>query len=140
LSPVAVSRPRWTSLASPARSLRSGGGRWQDALDALSTVSVNGQAFTSSKPAYERQILVRSPGYPKLSWAVEGQYPLLLNLYDVAHEIRDRGEAGATAFDAQIAELQQALNAQTTVYRERIDRVAALMDEVAGKLTAAAGC
>ena len=70
-----------------------GDGNWQDALAALSGVSMNGQAFDSSRPAYERQLEVRSPGYPKLSWAKEGQYPLLLDLYDVTHEIRDRGSS-----------------------------------------------
>jgi hypothetical protein len=115
-------------------------GRWTDALAALSNVSLNGQAFESSEAAYERQILVRSPGYPKLSWAKEGQYPLLLHLYDVTHEIRALGRAGANDFSAQIAELQAALDSQSAVYRERIDLVAVLMNQAAAQLEAAATC
>jgi hypothetical protein len=115
-------------------------GDWQGALDALSGVSMNGQAFTSSRPAYRRQLEVRSPGYPKLSWAAEGQYPLLLDLYDVTHAIRDRGRAGAQSFKPQIGDLRKQLRAQSRVYRKRIDEMATVMDVVAGKLEAAAGC
>jgi hypothetical protein len=114
--------------------------RWRDALGALAGVSLNGQAFDSSRPAYRRQLEVRSPGYPKLSWAAEGQYPLLLDLYDVTHEIRARGRAGARSFKPQIAELRKHLRAQSRVYRKRIDELAGVMDTVAGKLEAASGC
>lgn len=115
-------------------------GHWRDALAALSRVSMNGQAFDSSRPAYRRQLKVRSPGYPKLSWAAEGQYPLLLDLYDVTHGIRARGRAGAQRFKAQIAVLRKQRRAQSRVYRQRIDELAAVMDTVAGKLEAAAAC
>ena len=64
----------------------------------------------------------------------------MLDLYDVTHEIRDLGQAGAKDFSAQIAELQSALDAQTAVYRTRIDEVAALMNTVATQLEAAAAC
>jgi hypothetical protein len=114
--------------------------QWRDALGALAGVSLNGQAFDSSRPAYRRQLEVRSPGYPKLSWAAEGQYPLLLDLYDVTHEIRARGRAGARSFKPQIAELRKHLRAQSRVYRKRIDELAGVMDTVAGKLEAASGC
>jgi hypothetical protein len=117
-----------------------GDGNWQDALAALSGVSMNGQAFDSSRPAYKRQLEVRSPGYPKLSWAAEGQYPLLLDLYDVTHEIRDRGSSGAQAFKPEIGELRKQLRAQSRVYRKRIDTMTAVMDTVAGELEAVPGC
>ncbi|GIK77692.1 MAG: M28 family peptidase [Acidobacteria bacterium] len=117
-----------------------GRGRWRDALAALSGVSLNSQAFDSSRPAYRRQLRVRSPGYPKLSWAVEGQYPLLLDLYDVTHQIRDRGRAGAPGFKPQIADLRKQLRAQTRVYRNRIDELAAAMDAIADELEAASAC
>jgi hypothetical protein len=117
-----------------------GDGEWGDALASLSGVSLNGQAFDSSRPAYRRQLRVRSPGYPKLSWAAEGQYPLLLDLYDVTHEIRDRGRAGATHFKPEIRELRKQLRAQSRVYAKRIDVLAAAMDAVAGELEAVPEC
>lgn len=127
-----------TGLSDAIAALRDGS--WRDALGALSGVSLNGQAFDSSRPAYRRQLEVRSPGYPKLSWAAEGQYPLLLDLYDVSHQIRDRGRSGAERFDAEIAALQRQLRAQSRVYRQRIDEVTAVMDAVAGELGRVSGC
>ena len=115
-------------------------GRWRKALRRLSGVSLNSQAFDSSRPAYRRQLKVRSPGYPKLSWAAEGQYPLLLDLYDVTHEIRARGRAGARRFKPQIADLRKQLRAQSRVYRNRIDELATVMDAVADELDATAAC
>ena len=114
--------------------------RWTAALDALSTVSLNGQAFDSSKQAYRRQLRVRSPGYPKISWAEQGQYPLLLDLYRVTHAIRSRGRGGAKRFEGQIAKLRSALDAQSEIYRERIDQVASAIDAVVPRLEAAAAC
>jgi hypothetical protein len=115
-------------------------GRWSQALGALSIVSLNGQAFDSSRRAYERQLLVRSPGYPKLSWAAEGQYPKLLDLYDVTHAIRARGRGDARHFKPQIAELRKALRAQSRVYRERVGMLASAMDAVAAELAAVTAC
>jgi len=127
-----------TGLSDAIDALRDG--NWGDALGALSGVSLNGAWFDSSRPAYRRQIEVRSPGYPKLSWAAEGQYPLLLDLYDVTHQVLDRGSSGARHFKPEISELEKRLRAQSRVYRQRIDKLTAVMNDVAGELEAAAGC
>lgn len=58
----------------------------------------------------------------------------------MTHEIRDLAAAGARDFSGQIAELRQALDAQSAVYRARIELVAEVMNEVAGQLEDATAC
>ena len=109
-------------------------------MDSLQRVSVNGSVFSSSRSTYDHEIVVREASYPKVSWAIQGQYPPMLNLYDLSYSIRDKGEQGATSFTAEVAAIEQLIASQSTVYQDRIDGLATTLNSIAAKLDAAAAC
>jgi hypothetical protein len=126
------------SLSAAADELRAG--RASSALAMLSDASLGGLVLSSSQPAFDRQILVRSPGYPKLSWAVEGQYPLLLDTYDVMHTIQAKAANPFSTYASEIAVLESLESQQAAVYRQRIDEMTVSINTAAAQLEAAAAC
>ncbi len=110
------------------------------ALRQLFWVSLNSSVFDSSRRPYLRQYLIRSPGYPKLSWAVEGQYPLLLDMYDTLHRIAATSTRPQAHHGAEIARIERLIAKQSTVYRLRIRQMTRGMEAAADRLWRVAGC
>ncbi len=110
------------------------------ALAALSNVGINGFAAIEGRALFDLDLLYRDPNYPKVSWAGTGQYPPLLDLYDVWHSIQAKGQAGMQDFSAEIAELSSYVPSEIAVYRERIDQVTSILDRATAELDAAASC
>jgi hypothetical protein len=98
-----------------------------------------GAAF-ESRPLFDLDLLYRDPSYPKVSWAGEGQFPPLLDLFDAWHGIDAKGQAGMSDFSAEIAELSSHVPSEIEVYRTRIDQLTRLLLEAATELNAAASC
>jgi hypothetical protein len=110
------------------------------ALTALANVSLNGVAAIESRATFDLELLFRDPAYPKVSWAAEGQFPPLLDLYDVWHRIEAKGSAGRTDFAAEIAELEAHVGPETVVYRARIGQLATTLRHAAAALRSAVTC
>lgn len=111
-----------------------------NALAALGYVGTNGFAAYESRQLFDLDLLYRDPNYEKVSWAGAGQFPPLLDLFDVWHSINAKGQAGMSDFSAEIAELSSHVPSEIAVYRERIDQVTAILDGAAAELEAVAAC
>jgi hypothetical protein len=110
------------------------------ALGQLATVGLTSAAAQESREAFDLELLYRDPSYPKVSWAAEGQFPPLLDLYDVWHQIAAKGQSGRPDFGAEIAELASHVAPEIAVYRARIDQLTGTLDDAAAALGAAAAC
>ncbi len=115
-------------------------GNANNALAALGYVGTNGFAAVESRELFDLDLLYRDPNYEKVSWAGEGQFPPLLDLFDVWHSISAKGQAGMQDFSAEIAELSSHVPSEIAVYRERIDQVTGILDAATAELEAVALC
>jgi hypothetical protein len=115
-------------------------GNAKNALAALGNVGTNGFAAVESRELFDLDLLYRDPNYEKVSWAGAGQFPPLLDLFDVWHSIHAKGQAGVSDFSPEIAELSSYVPSEIAVYRERIDQVTAILDGATAELEAAASC
>jgi len=111
-----------------------------NALAALGYVGTNGFTAYESRQLFDLDLLYRDPNYEKVSWAGAGQFPPLLDLFDVWHSINAKGQAGISDFSAEISELSSHVPSEIAVYRERIDQVTAILDGAAAELEAVAAC
>jgi hypothetical protein len=111
-----------------------------NALAALGNVGTNGFAGFESRESFDLDLLYRDPNYEKVSWAGTGQFPPLLDLYDVWHSINAKGQAGMSDFSAEIAELSSHVPSETAVYRLRIDQLTATLDDATAELAAVSSC
>lgn len=110
------------------------------ALAALGSVGTNGLAAIESRALFDLELLYRDPSYEKVSWAGAGQFPPLLDLFDVWHRIDAEGQAGTGDFSAEIAELASHVPSEIAVYRARIDRLEGTLLDAAAALDAAVAC
>jgi len=110
------------------------------ALAALGYVGTNGFAAFESRAVFDLDLLYRDPNYEKVSWAGTGQFPPLLDLYDVWHSINAKGQAGMQDFSAEIAKLSSHVPSEIVVYRERIDQVTDILIRATAELDAVATC
>jgi len=110
------------------------------ALAALNNVGTNGFAAVESRELFDLDLLYRDPNYEKVSWAGEGQFPPLLDLFDVWHGINVKGQAGMNDFAAEIAELSSYVPSEIAVYRDRIDQVTGILDAATAQLDAVVAC
>jgi hypothetical protein len=111
-----------------------------NALAALGNVGTNGFAGFESRESFDLDLLYRDPNYEKVSWAGTGQFPPLLDLYDVWHSFNAKGQAGMSDFSAEIAELSSHVPSETAVYRLRIDQLTATLDDATAELAAVSSC
>ncbi len=115
-------------------------GNANNALAALGYVGTNGFAAVESRELFDLDLLYRDPDYEKVSWAGAGQFPPLLDLFDVWHSINSKGQAGMQDFSAEIAELSSHVPSEIAVYRERIDQVTGILQRATAELEAVAAC
>jgi len=110
------------------------------ALEALGYVGTNGFAAVESRELFDLDLLYRDPSYEKVSWAGAGQFPPLLDLFDVWHGINAKGQAGMSDFSAEIAELASHVPSETQVFRDRIDQVTRTLHDATAELVAVSAC
>jgi hypothetical protein len=115
-------------------------GSASDALAALGFVGINGWAAVESRELFDLDLLYRDPNYEKVSWAGAGQFPPLLDLFDVWHSINAKGQAGISDFSAEISELSSHVPSEIAVYRERIDQLTGTLNSATAELEAVAVC
>lgn len=110
------------------------------ALGALGYVGTNGFAAVESRELFDLDLLYRDPSYENVSWAGAGQFPPLLDLFDVWHSINAKGQAGMSDFSAEIAELASHVPSETQVFRDRIDQVTRTLQDATAELVAVSAC
>ena len=111
-----------------------------NALAALGNVGTNGFAAFESRELFDLDLLYRDPNYEKVSWAGAGQFPPLLDLFDVWHSINAKGQPGMSDFSAEIAELSSYVPSETAVYRDRIDQLTGTLNDATAQLEAVSAC
>jgi len=110
------------------------------ALAQLSRVGVTGVAAIESRETFDLELLYRDPDYENVSWASEGQFPELLDLYDVWHTIAAKGQGGMQDFGAEITELSAHVATASEQYRARILQLAGTLRAAAAALDDTSTC
>jgi len=110
------------------------------ALEALGFVGMNGFAAIESRELFDLDLLYFDPNYEKISWYGAGQFPPMLDLYDVWHSIDAKDQAGISDFSVEIAELSSHVPSEIAVFRERIDQLTGTLNSAAAELEAVAVC
>jgi hypothetical protein len=101
---------------------------------------MNGFAAIESRELFDLDLLYFDPNYEKISWYGAGQFPPMLDLYDVWHSIDAKDQAGISDFSVEIAELSSHVPSEIAVFRERIDQLTGTLNSAAAELEAVAVC
>jgi hypothetical protein len=113
-------------------------GKPHEAAASLANIDLNGLASILSEPGFATELLHHDPAYERISWGGQGQLTTPIDLYDTWHELSS-AKAGAV-LQEQVDHLKQVRASTAPVYRERIDHLIAIADDVAAQLEAVAAC
>jgi hypothetical protein len=115
-------------------------GQWKPALAKIAMVDTNALAPIASKESFAVDLKYHQPDYAKAAWVQQSQFPPLLDLYDLWHQVQAKGSKGQTDFSDEIAVLKPMLASQTDVYVQRIDDMTTTVKQVTAELQSAASC